>query len=89
MFSPKKYTSDKSKEMKRNRYINLIFILIFQLFALNAVAEMNGPGDPGGGPTTGDPPLGGSAPINGGLIMVVMAAVYGGKKVYDLREKKH
>ena len=77
--------------MKRNRFINLFLILIFQLFAVTAIGEMTGPSDPGGGPETGDPPLGGGAPIGGGAaIMVVMAAAYGGKKVYDLRkDRKH
>ena len=74
--------------MTRNRFINLILILIFQLFALSVVAEMTGPSDPGGGPETGDPPLGGGAPIGGGVaIMVAMAAAYGGKKVFDLKRK--
>ena len=74
--------------MKRNRFINLFLILIFQLFAVTAIGDMTGPSDPGGGPETGDPPLGGGAPIGGGAaIMVVMAAAYGGKKVFDLKRK--
>ena len=70
--------------MKRNRFVNLIIILIFQLFALTVVGETTGPPDPGGEPETGDPPLGGGAPVGESITMLfVMAAAYGGKKVFD------
>lgn len=44
-----------------------------------------GPGEPGGGPGVDEDPIepGGGAPIGGGsLILIGMAAVYGGRKVY-------
>lgn len=75
--------------MKRKKLGYLIFIAIFHLFFLTAVADSTGPPDPGGEPESGDPPLGGGAPIDGGVaIMVMMAAAYGGKKVYTMRNKK-
>ncbi len=50
--------------------------------SLSAFATTNPP-DPGGSPGTG-PALGGSAPIGGGLgILLVLGAAYGGKKVYN------
>jgi len=67
--------------------IRLIAVLLFlcsPLFINNIFADQ--PPDPGGGPT-GDP-VGGGAPIGGGLIiMAVLGAVYGTKKVFDVRKK--
>jgi len=67
--------------------IRLIAVLLFlcsPLFINNIFADQ--PPDPGGGPT-GDP-VGGGAPIGGGLIiMAVLGAVYGTKKVFDARKK--
>jgi len=41
----------------------------------------------GGGPGSGNTPVGGGAPIGGGLIiMMVMGAAYGSKKVFQMRK---
>jgi len=48
----------------------------------------NGGGNPSD-PGSGNTPVGGGAPIGGGLgILMVLGAVYGGTKVYDLRKRK-
>jgi hypothetical protein len=47
-------------------------------------AQYTSPSDPGGAPI-GKPPLGGSAPVGGGLfILLGLGAAYGGKKLYHL-----
>jgi hypothetical protein len=46
-------------------------------------AQMSAPSDPGGNPELG-PPLGGGAPIGGGIgILLTLGAAYGAKKVYS------
>ena len=56
------------------------FILTGPLF----IIAQNPPHPNGGsGPGTGNTPVGGGAPIGGGLIiMMVMGAAYGSKKIY-------
>jgi len=45
-----------------------------------------GPGDPGGGPGGGDPPVGTGVPLDGGALSLLIAgAIYG---VKSLRKKK-
>jgi hypothetical protein len=59
----------------------LAALLFFGLINLYAP-----PGDPGGGPGGGDPPVGTDVPIDGGAIVLLIAGVaYGAKK---LRKKK-
>ena len=58
------------------------------LFAV-AVGEngTRGPGDPGGEPT-GEPPLGGNAPIGSGvLIFAGLSLAYGAKRIYNLKKE--
>jgi hypothetical protein len=56
----------------------LLFFGVFNLYAP--------PGDPGGGPGGGDPPVGTDVPIDGGAIVLLIAgAAYGAKK---LKKKK-
>lgn len=48
---------------------------------------MTAPVDPGGEPEGSDPPLGGGAPVGEGtIVMLIMAAAYGGKKVFELKK---
>ena len=70
--------------------VSLIAVLLFictPLLMNNVFADL--PPDPGsGGPGTGDLPVGGGAPIGGGLIiMAAMGAAYGSKKLYDGRKR--
>jgi hypothetical protein len=63
-----------------------IAILVFvcsPVFMHNIFADQ--PPDPGGGPGPGGNPVGG-APLGGGLIiMAVLGAAYGARKIYDAR----
>ena len=65
----------------------VLIIAVFLLVPLTTVfADL--PPDPGGGPGSGDLPVGGGAPIGGGLIiLMVLSAGYGAKKIYDARNK--
>ncbi len=69
--------------------LSIITILLFFL-AFSANAQEMGPSTPpGGGPIGDDTPIGGGAPIGGGsLILIGLAAAYGGKKVFDLRKNE-
>ncbi len=69
------------------KYIKQIVLSIVFVFAVSfAFAQTKDPGDPpGGGPGGGDPPVGGGAPIGGGTVMLlVLGAAYGGKKLFSL-----
>jgi hypothetical protein len=71
--------------MKKLKYIVLLGFLFVSLISF---AQMDGPGNPGGDPVGSDP-LGGGAPIGGGtLILIGLAAVYGGKKLYNLNKEE-
>ena len=63
---------------------SLVLITGFLLLSLGAIAQ---PPPPPNNPTTsGNVPVGGGAPIGSGtLILLSMAALYGGHKVYALR----
>lgn len=68
--------------------IKTIIIAIFVSAPLFILAQ---PSHPNGGsaPTGGNTPVGGGAPIASGLgILVVLGAAYGGKKVYDFKNKQ-
>lgn len=68
---------------------NLIIIgllIIVPVIASNAAAPPPPPPPPG--PGTGDQPIGGTAPIGSGLIILIsMGAAYGAKKVYNARKR--
>ncbi len=61
------------------------FLLAGPIF-LSAQPQPNDPG--AGGGTVGSGPIGGAAPIGGGLIiMLTLGAAYGARKVYNIRKK--
>ncbi len=73
--------------MKKKIFSTLILLAIL-LFPLFTVAQMLGPVDPGGGPIGGDVPIGGGAPIGGGsIILLGLAAAYGGRKIYLMKKE--
>lgn len=76
--------------MKKITYIKLVVtIIIFQLFTFTANAQMTAPEDPGGEPGD-ETPIGGGAPLSEGtLILIILGAVYGSKKVFELRNEAH
>ncbi len=62
---------------------SLIVIGLFLSLPLLSLAQTPPHPNGGGGPGGGNTPVGGGAPIGGGLIiMLVMGAAYGSKKVY-------
>ena len=69
--------------------VNLIIFLaliIVPVITVNASAPP--PPPPPGGPGGNDIPIGGSAPVGSGLVLLLsMGAAYGAKKVYDARKK--
>jgi hypothetical protein len=61
-------------------------ILMISGFAL--LAQAPPPPPPGNPSNGGGGPVGGGAPIGSGLVLLIaMAAGYGGKKVFDFRKK--
>ena len=67
------------------KILTLTAILMISVFSLLAQAPPAPPNDPSNGGTGG--PVGGGAPIGSGLVLLIaMAAGYGGKKVYDARK---
>lgn len=68
------------------RYIPLVAMLFLATSDLNAQPPGGGPGG-GGGPGPCFPPP--CVPIDGGLSWLLIAgAAYGGKKVYEMNQKK-
>ncbi len=67
------------------KYLKKIILSLVFVFAVSfSFAQMMAPEDPGGEPV-GEDPIGGGAPISGGItIMLTLGAIYGGKKVYRL-----
>ncbi len=64
-------------------------LLAIVLFPLFTVGQMLGPENPGGAPQGDDQPIGGGAPIGGGsLILLGLAAAYGGKKWYESKKEE-
>ena len=72
------------------KLIKIIITTAIFIFAINALSVQAGspPPPPPGHSTTGNVP-GGGAPIGSGVvILLVLGAAYGGKKVYDFRKKR-
>ncbi len=75
--------------MKTIKKITGLVILILFFAPLTQVMAQPGapPADKNG--TEGGTPIGGDAPIGGGLIILgTLGLAYGGKKIYDLRKKQ-
>lgn len=54
--------------MKQKKYILGILMVLVSLFGF---AQTDGPGNPGGEPQLGDPPLGGGAPLGSGTVLLI------------------
>ena len=72
---------------KTKRIVLMVFFALSLMMAQNSFAATDPPQPPGEHGKTGDL-AGGSAPIGGGLfILLGLGAAYGGKKLYDYRNK--
>ncbi len=70
------------------KIILIPLLLLAMTFSISALAQDPGPPPPNGGnnPGNGNTPVGGGAPIDGGLTILLLAgAVYGGKKVFQIK----
>lgn len=66
----------------------IVALMLSPLFCMNAFADTP-PDPPGGGPGGGDLPVGGGAPLDGGLtILIALGAIYSGKKTYQAFKNK-
>ena len=71
--------------------IKKIFLAGMLVLATTALFAQDGPPLPNGGgaPNENNDPVGGRASVSGGLIvLLVLGAGYGAKKVYDLKMKQ-
>jgi hypothetical protein len=80
--------------MKNNFKIAIITFVLF--VSSTGLSLADGPGGPGAGSSgtgapTGAPPIGGSAPIDGGLaILLILATLYISEKIYcKMKLNKH
>ena len=63
----------------------MLLLLLFTSFQ-TAVAQPPHPDDQSNGSTNGGDPIGAGAPVgNGQIILLLMAALYGGKKIYHYK----
>ena len=64
-----------------------IIMVVFLLITITGYSQMMAPQDPGSGPQLGDPPIGGGAPVGSGVIVLLtLGAIYGSKKVYEMKK---
>ncbi len=67
------------------KILALTAILLIGGFSLLAQDPPPPPNEPSGG---NNPPVGGGSPVGSGLtIMLALGAAYGGKKIYELKNK--
>lgn len=72
--------------MKKHLIIGLLFALI--IYTGGLLSQVPPHPNEGGGPGSGDIPVGGGASVGGGLlVMLSLAAGYGTRKIYDFRRK--
>ncbi len=73
---------------KRQKIVLTVFFALSLMMAQNSFAGTTPPDPPGSHGTTGNQ-AGGSAPIGGGLfILLGLGAAYGSKKLYDDRKSE-
>jgi len=75
--------------MKKRVKLLVIIAVIFLATSITTTFAQPNPGQQSNGSTTGGAPIAGSgAPIGSGeIFLLIMAAMYGGKRVYDFRER--
>ena len=76
-----------NRKVKLYQGISLLFICI--MFFLKSVGAQPYPGQNGDSTYVGGPPINGSAPLGSGLlIMLVLGAGYGAKKIYNSKRNE-
>ncbi len=72
-----------------SKKLAIIIIGIALTFSVQSIYADAPPDPGGGGPGTGDLPVGGGAPLTGGLAMLIaMGTAYGLKKVYTRNKEE-
>jgi hypothetical protein len=80
--------NEKTHYIMRKAIINLIITVLLVVVPVIITCASAPPPPPPPGPGGGDAPIGGTAPIGSGVIMLIsMGAAYGAKKVYNARKK--
>jgi hypothetical protein len=75
-------------KMKTVKKIIGLAILVLFFAPLTQVMAQGPPAPPPGEAGNGDQPIGGNAPIGTGLVILsTLGLAYGGKKVFDARQK--
>jgi hypothetical protein len=65
-----------------------LFLATLFFLMLTFIAFADQPPDPGGGPGSGDPPVGGGSSLGGDtIVMIVLSLGYGIRKALSLKEK--
>ena len=79
----------RKTDIMKKVIFNLVLVgllIIVPVIMVSAAAPP--PPPPPGGPGTSDIPIGGSAPIGSGLVMLIsMGMAYGAKKIYNARKR--
>ncbi|MCK4678433.1 MAG: hypothetical protein KAT48_09905 [Bacteroidales bacterium] len=76
-----------NRKVRLYQVISLLFICI--MFFLKSVDAQPHPGQNGDSTYVGGPPINGSAPLGSGLlIMLVLGAGYGAKKIYKSKKNE-
>ena len=74
--------------MKKIKSIIALIVISLFISVPGLMSQATAPSDPPGGPVGGDEPIGGGAPVSGGTIILIgLAAAYGGKKVFNISQQ--
>ena len=75
--------------MRNRKILSILLLIVALMFSPVSINDIlaDQPPDPGtGGPGTGDIPVGGGSPLDGGLVLLIsLGLTYGFKKIYSKR----
>ena len=75
--------------MKKIKAIFAVLTISLFFSVQGLFAQATSPGNPPGSPEAGDVPIGGSAPVGSGLVILLsLGAGYGAKKLYNYNKEK-
>lgn len=67
----------------------LLAVILTISFSLTAFSQVPPPPNGGNSPGGGNTPLGGGAPVGGGIeVLLILGALYGGKKYLVFRQRQ-